>query len=67
MAATCPDRPATMMPTFLARIAPEDLEVIGLKLRGVDWPAIAAELGTTVAAAQRRYYRALKSVAALSE
>ncbi|MFN9126001.1 MAG: hypothetical protein ACK5WD_09260 [bacterium] len=52
---------------FLARIAPEDLEVIGLKLRGVDWPAIAAELGTTVAAAQRRYYRALKSVAALSE
>ena len=52
---------------FLARIGAEDLEVIGLKLRGVDWPAIAAELDTSVAAAQRRYYRALKAVAALSE
>lgn len=52
---------------FLARIGAEDLEVIGLKLRGADWPAIAAELGTSVAAAQRRYYRALKAVAALSE
>ena len=53
-----------MAEDFLSRVDPQNLAIIGLRLRGVDWPATAAELGTSVAAAQRRYYRALKAVGA---
>jgi hypothetical protein len=55
---------SSMAEDFLSRVDPHDLAIIGLRLRGVDWPATAAELGTSVAAAQRRYYRALKAVGA---
>ncbi len=58
---------AAMAEELLARLDPEDLEVIGLRLRGLEWPAIAELSGSTVAAAQRRYYRALKAVAALEQ
>jgi hypothetical protein len=48
----------------LSRVDPQNLAIIGLRLRGEDWPATAAGLGTSVAAAQRRCDRALKVVGA---
>jgi hypothetical protein len=46
--------------SLLRSLAEEDLEILGLRLRGLDWPLIAAELGTTPAGAHRRYYRAMQ-------
>ncbi len=50
----------------LARIDERALALLGLRLRGAEWPAIAEELGMSTVAAQRLYYRALKSLAAPS-
>lgn len=46
-------------------IAPEDLTLLELRLRGADWPVLAAQLGTTPAGAHRRFYRILTALAAL--
>jgi len=48
---------------LLRLLSAEDLEVLGLRLRGLDWPQIAAELGTTPAGVHRRYYRAMQRLA----
>jgi len=50
--------------SLLRSLSGEDLEVLGLRLRGLDWPQIAAELGTTPAGVHRRYYRAMERLAA---
>jgi hypothetical protein len=50
-----------------AGLVPEDLEVIGLRLRDASWSVIAEALGTTVAGAHRRYYRAIAALAAAAE
>jgi hypothetical protein len=41
--------------------------VIGLRLRDASWSVIAEALGTTVAGAHRRYYRAIAALAAAAE
>lgn len=46
-----------------ARLGPDDLEVIGLRLRDAPWPVVAEAIGTTVAGAHRRYYRAIAALA----
>lgn len=46
-------------------ICPEDLTLLELRLRGADWPVLAAQLGTTPAGAHRRFYRILSALAAL--
>jgi DNA-directed RNA polymerase specialized sigma24 family protein len=58
---------AALAQELVARLDPKDLEVIGLRLRDLDWPAIAELTGSTVAAAHRRYYRALKAVAGIAQ
>ncbi len=50
-----------------AGLVPEDLEVIGLRLRDASWSVIAEALGTTVAGAHRRYDRAIAALAAAVE
>lgn len=45
-------------------LSEEDLAVIVMRLSDQSWSAIAASLGTTPAGAHRRYYRALKALAA---
>lgn len=50
---------------LLRTLLETDLEILGLRLRGADWPTIAAELRTTPGAAHRRYFRALQKLASL--
>ena len=45
---------------LLRCLQPDDLAILGLRLRGLDWPEIAVELETTPAGAHRRYYRAMQ-------
>ena len=51
---------------LLATLDNADFEILGLRLRGADWPVVASTLGTTPAAAHRRYFRALKKLADLA-
>lgn len=51
---------------LLATLDSADIEILGLRLRGADWPVVASTLGTTPAAAHRRYFRALKKLADLA-
>jgi hypothetical protein len=51
---------------LLATLLPADLEILGLRLRGADWATIAGELGMTPAAAHRRYFRAIRTLAELA-
>lgn len=51
---------------LLATLDAADFEILGLRLRGADWPVVASTLGTTPAAAHRRYFRALKKLADLA-
>jgi hypothetical protein len=51
---------------LLATLDNADIEILGLRLRGADWPVVASTLGTTPAAAHRRYFRALKKLADLA-
>ena len=46
-----------------ASLVPDDLEVIGLRLRDAPWPVVAEAIVTTVAGAHRRYYRAIAALA----
>lgn len=50
---------------LLGTLLASDVEILGLRLRGSDWPTIAAELRTTPGAAHRRYFRALRKLASL--
>ncbi len=47
-----------------SRLSDDDLAIIALRLSDQGWHAIAASIGTTTAGAHRRYYRALKALAA---
>ena len=47
----------------LGQLSEQDLAILGLRIRGADWPLVARELRTTPAAAHRRYYRALRALA----
>jgi len=51
---------------LLATLDKADFEILGLRLRGADWPVVASTLETTPAAAHRRYFRALKKLADLA-
>jgi DNA-directed RNA polymerase specialized sigma24 family protein len=52
---------------LLTALNEADLEILGLRLRGIDWPVIAAELRMTPAAVHRRYFRALRSLSSLQQ
>lgn len=41
-----------------------DLDVVQLRLRGATWSVIAEQLGMTASAAHRRYFRAMRRLAA---
>lgn len=49
---------------LLAALSPADFAVLSLRLRGLRWAVIAAELATTPAGAQMRFYRAIRALAA---
>ncbi|MFZ9882346.1 MAG: hypothetical protein ACO3QC_13210, partial [Phycisphaerales bacterium] len=48
----------------LGALSPQDLSLLELRLRGLDWPVVAEQLGTTPAGAHRRYYRVMAALAA---
>jgi hypothetical protein len=50
-----------------SRLSDDDLAIIALRLSDQGWHAIAASIGTTTAGAHRRYYRALKALAAATD
>jgi hypothetical protein len=52
--------------SLLAALAPADLEILGLRLRGADWAAIAGEVRLTPSAAHRRYFRAIRTLAEIA-
>ena len=49
---------------LLSALSPADFAVLSLRLRGLRWAVIAAELATTPAGAQMRFYRAVRALAA---
>lgn len=49
------------------RLSDDDLAIISLRLGAQSWSVIAASIGTTTAGAHRRYYRALKALAAATD
>lgn len=52
---------------LLDALSKADLDILGLRLRGVDWPVIAGELRMTPTAVHRRYFRAIRSLASLQQ